>query len=135
MIWVNIVPMHGTPMRIAGYKGESLLDVITRNHVPGIFPDCLGGDKEGSMEAHQIPYDYYSMGVECAQCSVVIADEWADKVNKMHSKEEEKLTRRQQGNATNSRLACCIQMRPELNEMIVAVGNNQTDAAGEVGLY
>ena len=26
----------------------------------------------------------------------------------------------------NSRLACCIQIRPELNEMIVVVGNNRS---------
>ena len=115
-------------MRIAGYSGESLLDAMKRNYIPGIFDDCLGGDHEGSMQPHQIPYDYYSMGVDCAQCSIIVPDQWIDKVNKMHSSEEKKLTRRVQGNATNQRLACCIQVRPELNEMIVTVGNNESDS-------
>ena len=74
IVWINVVPFDGVPRRIAGFSGESLLDVMQRCHIPGIYPDCNGGDKEGSMEPFQIPYDYYSMGVTCAQCSIVVAD-------------------------------------------------------------
>jgi hypothetical protein len=28
--------------------------------------DCNGGDNE--LKPYQIPYDFYSMGVTCAQC-------------------------------------------------------------------
>ena len=28
--------------------------------------------------------------------------------------------------SSNSRLACCIQVRPEMNEMICVVGNNRS---------
>ena len=36
-MWINVVPPDGVPRRVAGYTGESLLDVIMRNKVPGIF--------------------------------------------------------------------------------------------------
>ena len=131
IVWINVVPFDGVPRRVAGFSGENLLDVLLRNHIPGIPNDITGGDKEGSMETHQIPYDYYSMGVDSAQCAIIIADQWADKVNKMYSNEEKKLTRRNEGNTRNTRLASCIQVRPVLNEMIIAVANNTPEHAGE----
>ena len=36
------------------------------------------------------------------------------------------MEKRAQANSHFSRLACCIQIRPELNEMIVVVGNNKS---------
>ena len=75
-IWVNIVPPDGVPRRIAGYSGESLLDLISRNKIPGIFrmykyecnyvliADCNGGDAE--LKPYQVPIDFFSAGVACA---------------------------------------------------------------------
>ena len=31
------MPPDGVPRRVAGFTGESLLDVITRNKIPGIW--------------------------------------------------------------------------------------------------
>jgi hypothetical protein len=36
-VWINVVPPDGIPRRCGGFSGESLLDVITRNNIPGIF--------------------------------------------------------------------------------------------------
>ena len=132
IVWINVIPMDGVPRRIPAFKGESLLNALERHRTPGIFSDCSGGDREGTMEPFQIPYDYYSMGVHCGQCSVVIPDPWADKVNGIYSSEERVLGRKNEGNAEQSRLACCIQVRPELNEMICVVGNNISEASGDV---
>ena len=52
IVWINVVPPDGVPRRLAASSGESLLEVIQRHRVPGIFPDCDGGDKENSMRAH-----------------------------------------------------------------------------------
>ena len=52
MIWINVVPGDGVPRRVAAYQGESLLEVLKRGRVPGIFPDCDGGDQEYTMQAH-----------------------------------------------------------------------------------
>ena len=121
-----MVPQDGVPRRIAGFKGESLLEVLQRTHTPGIFADCGGGDNEYTFAPHQIPYDFYSMGVSCGQCSVHIAEPWFDKLNKMPSSEETRIKRRDGPNSQYTRLACCINIQPHLNEMIVVVGNNKT---------
>ena len=44
IIWVNIVPADGVPRRLACNNGESLLEAIKRHGMPGIYPDCNGGD-------------------------------------------------------------------------------------------
>lgn len=126
LIWVNVVAPDGVPRRLSATKGESLLHVLQRHKVPGIHPDCDGGDKENQMLPYQIPFDWYSMGVSCGMCSVHIPDPYFDKLNKSPQVEQDKLIRRGMPNSQYSRLACCIQMRPELNEMIVVVGNNRS---------
>ena len=82
IIWVNVIPPDGIPRRIAAHKGESLLEVIKRHRVPGIHPDCDGGDKENSMQPYQVPYDFYSQGVSCGQCMVHIGNPWFEQLNK-----------------------------------------------------
>lgn len=82
------------------------------------------------MAPYQIPYDYYSGGVSCGQCHVVISDPFAEKVNSMASSEKRAMDRVVSTQHANSRLACCLQIRPELNEMIVVVAENRS-AEGE----
>ena len=76
------------------------------------------------MQPYQIPVDYYSAGVHCAQCSVHIPDPWFDKLNKKPNSEASRIQKRELANSTFTRLACCVQIRPELNEMICVVGDN-----------
>ena len=79
MIWLNVIPPDGVPRRYGSFSGESLLAVLSRQRTPGIFckyiyslliiiliADDGGGDKENSMQPHQIPYDFYSAGVGSA---------------------------------------------------------------------
>ena len=40
------MPNDGIPRRCAAYYGESLLEVLKRNKVPGISAECNGGDPE-----------------------------------------------------------------------------------------
>ena len=126
IIWINCIPPDGVPRRYAGYAGESLMEVLERNKTPGIHSDCQGGDKEYSMQPHQVPYDYYSAGVSCGQCSVHIGDPWFEALNPKHSYEKRRLDTRELGNSMFSRLSCCIKVKPELNEMVVVVGNNMS---------
>ena len=78
------------------------------------------------MAPFQVPYDYYSAGVSCGQCHVMISDPYISMVNPMPSTEQKAMDRVVHTQHTNSRLACCIQIRPELNEMIVVVGENRS---------
>ena len=66
------------------------------------------------------------MGSTCGQCHVIISDPYFDKTNKIPSSEQKTLDRAIDGSShENSRLACCVNVRPELNEMIVVVANNR----------
>ena len=65
-VWLNVVPPDGVPRRVAAWPGESMLDALQRQKIPGIFGDCNGGDRE--LAPHEIPFDYYSHGVGCATC-------------------------------------------------------------------
>jgi hypothetical protein len=56
---------------------------------------------------------------------VVIPDPWYEKCNVTLSFEQTRLLRNNAPYSSNSRLACCVQVRPELNEMICVVGNNR----------
>ena len=125
-VWVNVIPPDGVPRRFAATPGESLLDVLQRNRTPGIYADCGGGDLEHTFAPYQVPFDYYSAGVSCAQCHVIISDPFLEKTNPMPSTETRALDRAGSAQAAGSRLACCVQIRPELNEMICVVADNKT---------
>ena len=123
-----MLPPDGVPRRYAGFSGESLLAVLDRNRTAGVFSDCAGGDNEHTFAPYQVPYDYYSMGASCGQCQVIISDPYFDKTNAIPSPERTTLDRASAGSThEHSRLACCVQIRPELNEMIVVVGNNRSN--------
>jgi hypothetical protein len=100
------------------------ISIDEKTLIPMNIADCNGGDNE--MKPYQVTVDFYSSGVSCAQCQVVIPDPWFDKCNKPPSFEADRLIRVNNPQASNSRLACCIQVRPEMNEMICVVGNNKT---------
>ena len=74
-----------------------------------------------------MPYDYYSMGASCGQCHVIISDPFFDKTNKIPSTEQRTLDRAVEGATNqNSRLACCVNISPALNEMIIIIGTNRS---------
>ena len=73
-----MVTPDGTPMRVGGWEGESLLQCLERHNVPGIYAECGGGDDE--LRPFEHPVDYYTFPPTCGQCSVFIPDPWSDKV-------------------------------------------------------
>ena len=94
--------------------------------VCNLLADCQGGDHE--LKPYQIPVDFYTMGVSCGQCSVIVPEPWYSKCNKVLSFEETRMMRSNYAMASTHRLACCIQVRPELNEMICVVGDNKPES-------
>tara|TARA_B110001450_G_C17286538_1_gene345685 strand:- start:96 stop:308 length:213 start_codon:yes stop_codon:yes gene_type:complete len=56
----------------------------------------------------------------------MVSDPYHSKLNPTHSSEQKTLQRAADTYDENSRLACCIQIRPELNEMVVVVGSNRS---------
>ena len=98
----------GVPLRYTGNSGESLLAVLDRHWTPGIHSDCGGGDQEHTFAPFQTPYDYYSMGVSCGQCQVIIQEPFFSMLNKSPSTETRTMNRACTGLHENSRLACCV---------------------------
>ena len=78
------------------------------------------------MRPHQNPVDFYSAGVGCGQCAVHVPDPWFEKLNKKPLTEERRLTSRDEGNTSFVRLACCVKVRADMNEMVCVVGNNRS---------
>ena len=126
IIWINAVPGDGVPRRMAAYAGESLLEVLERHKTPGIWNDCGGGDQENQMKPYQVPVDYYSAGVSCAQCAVHIPNPWFDMLNKKPTSEVTRLMTREEANSTFVRLACCVKIVASMNEMVCVIGNNRS---------
>ena len=56
----------------------------------------------------------------------MVSDPFFDKLNKMPSTESRALDRASATYEANSRLACCVQIRPDVNEMICVVGQNRS---------
>ena len=56
-----------------------------------LLADCNGGDNE--LKPYQIPVDFYTSGVSCAQCQVVIPDPWYEKCNNTLSFESNRMMR------------------------------------------
>ena len=102
------------------------MHAMMRHEIPGWFPECQGGDQEQTFQPHQVPYDYYSMGVGCGQCQVIIQEPFYSQLNKKPSTEVNTMERMSELYAENSRLACCVQVRKEHNEMIAIVGDNRS---------
>ena len=107
-----------------------MLVSLQRYHVPGLPADCGGGDVE--MPAYQQPVDFFSHGVGCAQCQVILSEEFAKSIP-MPSTEKTRLEMNPQPTTENSRLACCMQVRPYMNEMTVVIGNNREQDQGTWG--
>ena len=126
IVWINVVPPDGVPRRYAAFAGESLLQVLERHNTPGIFADDNGGDQEHQMQPFQVPVDFYSAGVGSGQDAVHIPSPWFEKLNKKPSTEERRLATRDEGNSSNVRLASCVKVRKDMNEMVCVVGNNRS---------
>lgn len=73
-----------------------------------------------------MPVDYYSAGVSCAQCAVHIPNPWFNLLNTKPETETRRLTSREEGNSSFVRLACCVKVRPDMNEMVCVVGQNRS---------
>ena len=99
---------------------------MMRHKTPGIYADDGGGDPEHTFAPHQVPFDYYSTGVATGQDHVIIPEPFFSMTNKKPSIEQKVLDRCSSVQAAQSRLASCVQIRPELNEMIVTVADNKT---------
>ncbi|WOH38834.1 2Fe-2S iron-sulfur cluster-binding protein [Thalassotalea fonticola] len=85
-------------------NGQSLLDGALSLGISSM-PGACGGD------------------AVCATCHCIVDDEWSDKLNDM-SEDEFFMLQSMDNQQANSRLACQIRMKDNLDGMIVVVADN-----------
>lgn len=99
MTRVVFVEHDGCEHAVEVEDGVSLMQAAVNNLVPGIDADC-GGE------------------CSCATCHVIVAEEWTDKVGKPGASEASMLELTPE-RTPSSRLACQIELRVELDGLVV----------------
>ena len=80
-------------------EGQSLMQIATRNGVPGIDGDCGGV-------------------CACGTCHVIVDSAWAHTIDAIHAEEEQMLAMTPERQAT-SRLACQIKVTAAMDGLTV----------------
>ncbi|MEL6237681.1 MAG: 2Fe-2S iron-sulfur cluster-binding protein [Pseudomonadota bacterium] len=106
---VTFIDPRGKAVVTTGQAGDTLLRV---GQAAGL---ALEGTCEGQMA--------------CSTCHVVVAAEWFDALPRS-SEEEEDMLDFAAGVRRTSRLACQIELTPEMNGLTVSVPVESTDARG-----
>jgi len=106
-IKVTFIDPRGNQVDASGEEGDNLLRVGQAAGLP------LEGTCEGQMA--------------CSTCHVVVAAEWFDKLSEA-SEEEEDMLDFAAGARRTSRLACQIDLTPELDGLTVSVPAESNDA-------
>lgn len=96
---ITFVESDGTAHEVDLVEGESLMVLATSNAVPGIDGDC-GGE------------------AACGTCHVIVDDEWIARTG-TRSDEESQMIEMSPECAPNSRLACQLEAKPELDGLRV----------------
>ncbi len=99
MIKVTFIEHDGTERSVEAVDGNSLMLAAVSNSVPGIDADCGGC-------------------CSCGTCHVYVNEEWLDKLKPMDDDEEDMLDM-VDDRRSNSRLACQITVRENLDGLVV----------------
>lgn len=99
MTKIQFISHDGHTKTIEATNGMSIMDVATKNGVPGIDADCGGA-------------------CACATCHVYVDTEWLDRVGSPTQTESDMLGFVQEPRP-NSRLACQISVTPALDGLVV----------------
>ena len=104
---VTYIEYSGTPHTVDVPVGLSLMRGAVDNNVPGIDADC-GGE------------------CACATCHVYVQEPWLEKVGVPPSgSQEENMLSFAAAAAPNSRLSCQIQMREDLDGIVLHMPEGQ----------
>ncbi len=96
---IRFIEHDGTEHEIEAINGDSIMVTAINNLVPGIDADC-GGE------------------CSCATCHVIIDPDWMDSVGQPSEREDSMLDLNPD-REENSRLSCQIQVRDDLDGIIV----------------
>ena len=105
MTKINFIGTDGIVSSFEAQKGDTVMEVATRNGVPGIDADCGGG-------------------MACATCHVYVKEDWFNKIPKKEDGEDDMLDMAFEPK-TNSRLSCQIIVSDELDGLEVNIPSKQ----------
>ena len=105
MVSITYVEHDGTEHTIEAEEGKSLMLNAVDNLVPGIDGDCGGA-------------------CACATCHVFIPQQWREKTGERDAMEESML-QLAESVEENSRLSCQIDVRSELDGLVVNMPESQ----------
>jgi len=96
---ITFMDISGTARTVEAEVGATVMEAAIKHGVPGIDAECGGG-------------------CACATCHVYIEEEWLDAVGPPQPMEEDMLDFASDVRA-NSRLSCQIEVRPDLDGLVV----------------
>jgi 2Fe-2S ferredoxin len=96
---ITFVDFGGAARTVDADVGSTVMEAAMQNGVPGIDAECGGG-------------------CACATCHVYVEEEWREIVGPAQPMEEDMLDFASDVRA-NSRLSCQIEVRPELDGLVV----------------
>ena len=105
MVEINFIDHKGERHQVQASIGMTVMEAAVQNRVPGIDAECGGA-------------------CACATCHVYIEPEWQEKVGPPSSMEEDMLDFAFDVRP-NSRLACQIQVKAELDGLTVRTPEKQ----------
>ena len=105
MTKITFIDAAGTSRTVEAENGSTVMETALKNSVPGIEAECGGA-------------------CACATCHVYIEPEWQEKVGPPSSMEEDMLDFAFDVRP-NSRLACQIQVKAELDGLTVRTPEKQ----------
>ena len=113
--------MEGSIRRVPGWPNEPLNATLNRHFTSGFHSECNGGDAYRKYSDDAVA-ETSATGPSCGKCHVVISDPWFTYMKpKVHPVEMHTLESTNTNVYPTSRLACCIALKPWMNEMICRV--------------
>jgi 2Fe-2S ferredoxin len=105
MVQITFIDSGGTPRKVAGEVGSTVMETAIKNGVPEIEAECGGA-------------------CACSTCHVYIDEAWREKVGESSPMEEDMLDFAYNVQP-NSRLSCQIKVREELDGLTVRTPDRQ----------
>lgn len=113
--------VDGSLRRLPGWPNESLSDALARFNTTAFHPECNGGSLVRKYSDDAVA-STSAVGPKCGKCHVVISDPWFTYMKpKIHPVEMTTLEKTNQDVFPTSRLACCIGLKPWMNEIILRI--------------
>ena len=103
---ITYIEHSGTTHEINANSGQSVMQIAMSNRVPGIIADCGGS-------------------CSCATCHVYVDEAWLDRIPAASSAEKDMIDCALHVQA-NSRLSCQIEVKDELDGLVVRLPESQT---------